>query len=119
MRDKRFLISAVIGLCISAVLIGLALVPSSFWSNLTNAVGLGVALFLLPFISTIVGIFIAIYFYSIASSYVDAKQRGKPGWLVALFVAFISWPIGWIAWVIFRPTDKQALETNKTPNPGH
>jgi chromate transport protein ChrA len=43
------------------------------------------------------------YFYSIFTSFSDANRRGKSGWLVALFVAFVSWPIGWIAWLIFRP----------------
>jgi hypothetical protein len=44
-----------------------------------------------------------IYLYSIIWSYADAEERGKPGCLVALVVALLSWPLGLILWVVFRP----------------
>jgi hypothetical protein len=36
----------------------------------------------------------------------DAEKRGKPPALVAIFVMFAFWPMGWIAWVIWRPEPK-------------
>lgn len=36
-------------------------------------------------------------------AYGDAKRRGKPAALVALLVVFGAWPMGLIAWLIFRP----------------
>jgi hypothetical protein len=35
----------------------------------------------------------------------DAQARGKPAALVALLV-FLTWPMGLIMWVIFRPDEK-------------
>jgi len=32
----------------------------------------------------------------------DAASRGRSGCLVAIFV-FVTWPIGLIAWIVFRP----------------
>jgi hypothetical protein len=52
----------------------------------------------------IIGILIlVVYIWSVVWAYKDAEQRGKPGWLVALLVALLSWPLGLIIWVIFRP----------------
>lgn len=45
----------------------------------------------------------ALYVWSILWAYGDAAARGKSGLLVALFVAFLSWPGGWLAWLVFRP----------------
>ncbi|GHA79458.1 hypothetical protein [Pontibacter akesuensis] len=58
----------------------------------------------------IVGIVIAliifiVYIWSIFWSYKDAERRGKPGWLVAIVVAFLAWPIGLILWLVVRPSD--------------
>jgi len=46
---------------------------------------------------------VALYVWSILWAYGDAAARGKSGLLVALFVAFLSWPGGWLAWLVFRP----------------
>lgn len=50
---------------------------------------------------------LVVYIWSIVWSYKDAERRGKPGWLVALLVALISWPISLLVWLIFRPDSKQ------------
>ncbi|MFO8006224.1 MAG: hypothetical protein R6V05_00655 [Candidatus Brocadiia bacterium] len=44
-----------------------------------------------------------VYVWSVVWSYGDAEARGKPGCLVALLVALLSWPLGLILWVVFRP----------------
>ncbi len=33
----------------------------------------------------------------------DAEKRGKPGWVVALMVFLLEWPISLLVWVVFRP----------------
>ena len=48
----------------------------------------------------------ALYVWSILWAYGDAAARGKSGLLVALFVAFLSWPGGWLAWLVFRPNQR-------------
>ncbi len=48
-----------------------------------------------------------LYLFSIVWAYGDAQQRGKPGCLVALLVTFLSWPLGLLAWVIFRPDSSE------------
>ncbi|MBF9253711.1 hypothetical protein I2I11_10440 [Pontibacter sp. 172403-2] len=50
---------------------------------------------------------LVVYFWSIVWSYKDAERRGKPGWLVALLVALLSWPISLLVWLLFRPDTKQ------------
>lgn len=57
----------------------------------------------------IIGLFIGLlilvlYIWSIVWVYRDAERRSKPGWLVALLVALLSWPIGLLIWFIFRPS---------------
>ncbi len=44
-----------------------------------------------------------LYIGSIIWAYRDAERRGKPGWLVALLVALLSWPLSLLVWVLFRP----------------
>ncbi|MCC9167440.1 hypothetical protein [Pontibacter harenae] len=51
-------------------------------------------------------VILIIYIWSIVWSYKDAERRGKPGWLVALLVALLSWPISLILWLIIRPSIK-------------
>ena len=46
---------------------------------------------------------LCLYVYSAAWAYGDAEQRGKPGCLVAFLVLFLSWPLGLILWIVFRP----------------
>ena len=47
-----------------------------------------------------------VYIWSIVWAYNDAESRGKSGCLVALLVLLLSWPVGLIAWLIFRPDNK-------------
>ena len=44
-----------------------------------------------------------VYVASIVWAYGDAEARGKSGCLVALLVLLLTWPVGLIAWIIFRP----------------
>lgn len=56
-------------------------------------------------IGAIIGLgILAIYVISIVWAYNDAQVRGKSGCLVAILVAFLSWPIGLVVWLVFRPT---------------
>ncbi len=48
-----------------------------------------------------------VYVYSIIWAYGDAEARSKPGCLVALLVAFLSWPLGLLLWVVFRPEQRR------------
>ncbi len=53
---------------------------------------------------SLVGLLIfCLYLYSVFWAYSDAVARGKPGCLVALLVFFLTWPLGLILWIIFRP----------------
>lgn len=45
----------------------------------------------------------ALYIVSIFWAFGDAERRGKSGCLVALIVAFLSWPLGLLLWVVLRP----------------
>ena len=63
-------------------------------------------------IGSLVGVFFVavlfgLYIWSIVWAYGDAQSRGKSGCLVALLVIFLSWPIGLIAWLVFRPDDRR------------
>jgi hypothetical protein len=49
----------------------------------------------------LLGLFL--YVWSIIWAYRDAERRGKPGWLVALLVALLSWPVSLLVWIVFRP----------------
>ncbi|WP_439883295.1 hypothetical protein ACSX1A_09000 [Pontibacter sp. MBLB2868] len=51
-------------------------------------------------------ILLVIYIWSIIWSYNDAVKRGKPGWLVAIVVAFLAWPLGLLVWLLVRPDNK-------------
>ena len=51
-------------------------------------------------------ILLVIYIWSIIWSYKDAESRGKPGWLVAIIVAFLAWPLGLLVWLLVRPNNK-------------
>ncbi|RMH01308.1 MAG: hypothetical protein D6706_02015 [Chloroflexi bacterium] len=50
-----------------------------------------------------------LYVSSIIWAFFDARSRGKSGCLVALLVMFLSWPLGLIAWLIFRPNRRWRL----------
>ncbi|WP_299758278.1 hypothetical protein [uncultured Pontibacter sp.] len=46
-----------------------------------------------------------VYLWSIVWAYKDAEKRGKPGWIVAIVVAFLAWPIGLLLWILIRPNN--------------
>ena len=46
---------------------------------------------------------IALFVISLVWVFRDAELRGKSGLLVALMVALLSWPIGLLVWIVFRP----------------
>ena len=46
---------------------------------------------------------LGLYIWSLHFAYVDAEARGKSGCLVTLIVAFLSWPVGLLVWLVFRP----------------
>jgi hypothetical protein len=48
-------------------------------------------------------IVVGLYIWSIVWAYNDGERRGKPGWLVALLVALVSWPLSLLIWLLFRP----------------
>lgn len=50
--------------------------------------------------------FIALFIWSVIWAYADAERRDKSGCLVALLVLFLSWLLGLIAWLVFRPEEK-------------
>jgi hypothetical protein len=47
--------------------------------------------------------FLVTWIASAAWSYHDAKKRRKPAVYVVLLVLFGAWPLGLLAWLIFRP----------------
>jgi Flp pilus assembly protein protease CpaA len=58
----------------------------------------------LGLISIILGIVLLVFvLWSVVWAYSDARRRGKPGWLVALLVLFMVWPIGLLLWLFLRP----------------
>ncbi len=62
------------------------------------------------FVGIIIGIItLIIYFWSIVWTYKDAEKRGRPGWLVALLVAIISWPLSLFVWLLIRPRSNPNL----------
>jgi len=68
-------------------------------------------------------ILLLFFLWSVIYSYTDAVQRGKSGCLVALLVALLSWPIGLIVWLVFRP-EKEVSHNRKRkeinlPNSSH
>jgi hypothetical protein len=63
-------------------------------------------------IKTIIAILIfvpivVIYMCTVGWAYHDAVRRGKPGLSVALLVALLSWPIGLLLWLVFRPNESE------------
>jgi len=52
---------------------------------------------------------LVLYIWSVIWAYKDANRRGKSGWLVAIMVALLSWPVGLVVWLLFRPTAPTAL----------
>ena len=54
-------------------------------------------------LSLIMAFLLGAYFCSIIWVYRDAEMRAKSGSLVGLVVALIAWPLGLVAWLVFRP----------------
>ena len=54
--------------------------------------------------------FLVLFVGSIVWAFQDAETRGKSGCLVAILVAFVSWPLGLVAWLIFRPDGPKKRE---------
>ena len=48
-------------------------------------------------------LFLILYVWSIVWAYSDAEDRGQSGCIIALLLFLGSWPLGLIAWLIFRP----------------
>jgi hypothetical protein len=57
----------------------------------------------------LVVVLICIPLWTTVWAYRDANSRGKPGFLVALMVLVLVWPIGLLFWLITRP-DKPDLQ---------
>jgi cbb3-type cytochrome oxidase subunit 3 len=62
--------------------------------------------------------------WSVIWAYKDGNERGKPGWLVALMVFFVHWPVGLLIWFVFRPEKVtepthagKVIEDDEFPNP--
>lgn len=53
-------------------------------------------------------LFLGLILWSTIWAYNNAKVRGKSGCLVALLV-FLFWPMGLLAWLIFRPNGKDRM----------
>ena len=52
----------------------------------------------------LVSIAISVPLWSVVWAARDAEARGRPGWLVGLFVLLLVWPLGLILWLVIRPT---------------
>ena len=64
--------------------------------DMGNAVGMVVLL-------VVAGLILALPIATTIWAYGDAERRGKSGCLVAILVFFLSWPLGLILWLVFRP----------------
>ena len=51
-------------------------------------------------------VMLGLFIWSLVWVYRDAERRGKPPLLVTLMVAFLSWPISLLVWLVFRPDEK-------------
>ena len=56
---------------------------------------------------------LALMLWSVIWAYGDAERRGKSGCLVALIVLLVSWPLGLIIWLVFRPDYPIARDQRK------
>ncbi len=46
---------------------------------------------------------LALYVWSLVWVYRDARDRGCSAGLITVLVALVSWPLGLLVWVFFRP----------------
>ena len=58
----------------------------------------------------LVAALLALVVWSLVWAYRDAEDRGKSGCLVVLLVLLISWPVGLLAWYVFRPEKREGAE---------
>ena len=56
-------------------------------------------------------VFLGLFLGSVVWAYGDAQARGRSGCLVAILVAFLSWPLGLVAWLVFRPDETEKDDT--------
>lgn len=70
------------------------------------------ALYWLEIIGGVVfaAIFLIVYISSVGWAARDAETRGKSGCLVALLVAFGTWPLSLLMWIAFRPFKRDGQE---------
>jgi hypothetical protein len=61
----------------------------------------------------LISLLVCIPLWSIVWAARDAEARGRPGWLVALFVILLVWPLGLILWLMVRPAT-QSKDPMKT-----
>ncbi len=54
----------------------------------------------------LIAVIVAIPLITAIWAYGDAERRGKSGCLVAILVFFLSWPLGLILWIVFRPEQR-------------
>lgn len=64
--------------------------------------------FSLSSLSTLAVLLVVAWLASVGWAYFDARDRGKPGWLVAMLVLLSPWPAGLLAWLVFRPAPTAA-----------
>jgi hypothetical protein len=64
----------------------------------------------------IVVMFIGLLIWSLRWVHSDAEARGKDGCWVAFLVCIISWPIGLLIWIAFRPDLKASIRANHSQN---
>ena len=70
---------------------------------LQQAGGTDVGGILLAIFAVLALVVFGLWVWSIVWAYRDAEKRGKSGVLVALLVAFLSWPVSIVLWLVFRP----------------
>lgn len=63
--------------------------------------GIGLAISLL--IAVLALGLVALFVWSIAWVWRDATRRGQPGFIVAVLLAFLCWPLGLFVWSAARP----------------
>jgi hypothetical protein len=51
-------------------------------------------------------ILLGLYVWSILWGAADAGKRGKSGFLAALLIALLAWPISLIVWLLFRGEER-------------
>ncbi len=51
----------------------------------------------------LISLLVCIPLWSVVWAARDAEARGRPGWLVGLFVLLLAWPLGLVLWLLVRP----------------